>query len=315
MGLIRFFLAYSVVVAHFLFFPSFRLIGGEVAVEAFFIISGFYIAMILNGRYSSIKDFWINRFLRLYPAYIVIAGFNLVVNLIEPGELKNVFELPTALSIYLVFTNATMMFQDLAMFLGVRDGHVLFVKNFLESSPVVFRYLLIPQAWTLGVEISFYLLAPLLFFRKYKYIYLFFFISLIVRIYLLTHGKMDDPWSYRFFPSELALFMLGAIAYNIYDKIDFNKNPAGMPLIFNLTKDNKIDRFIGELSYPIYLIWGLRIDITKIICDAFQISNENVKGVIFYGSILVLAIAIHVLVEKPVEKIRAHFRARKSTRT
>ena len=355
MGLIRFFLAYSVVVAHFLFFPSFRLIGGEVAVEAFFIISGFYIAMILNGRYSSIKDFWINRFLRLYPAYIVIAGFNLVVNLIEPGELKNVFELPTALSIYLVFTNATMMFQDLAMFLGVRDGHVLFVKNFLESSPVVFRYLLIPQAWTLGVEISFYLLAPLLFFRKYKYIYLFFFISLIVRIYLLTHGKMDDPWSYRFFPSELALFMLGAIAYNVYDKIDFNKNPAllqeigkwflvlvmgfifffpniaanyefkkglfylllavGMPLIFNLTKDNKIDRFIGELSYPIYLIWGLRIDITKIICDAFQITNENVKGLIFYGSILLLAIAIHVLVEKPVEKIRAHFRARKSTST
>ena len=87
---------------------------------------------------------------------------------------------------------------------------------------------------------------------------------------------------------------------------------TGIPFIFNLTKDNKIDRFIGELSYPIYLIWGLRIDITKIICDAFQITNENVKGLIFYGSILVLAIAIHVLVEKPVEKIRAHFRARKS---
>ena len=278
MGLIRFFLAYSVVVGHFLYFPTFRLIGTDTAVEAFFIISGFYIAMILNGRYSSIKDFWINRFLRLYPAYIVIAGTSLVITLIEPSSLQNIFTLPPVLSTYLIFTNATMIFQDIAMFLGVRDGHVMFVKNFLESSPVVFRYLLIPQAWTLGIEISFYLLAPLLFFKKYKYIYLFFFISLIIRIYLLMHGKFDDPWSYRFFPSELALFMLGSIAYNIYDKINFNKNPAlllelgkwflvlvmgfifffpniaanyefkkglfylllavGIPLIFNLTKDN-----------------------------------------------------------------------------
>ena len=169
MGLIRFFLAYSVVVGHFLYFPTFRLIGTDTAVEAFFIISGFYIAMILNGRYSSIKDFWINRFLRLYPAYIVIAGTSLVITLIEPSSLQNIFTLPPVLSTYLIFTNATMIFQDIAMFLGVRDGHVMFVKNFLESSPVVFRYLLIPQAWTLGIEISFYLLAPLLFFKKYKY--------------------------------------------------------------------------------------------------------------------------------------------------
>ena len=103
MGLIRFFLAYSVVVGHFLYFPTFRLIGTDTAVEAFFIISGFYIAMILNGRYSSIKDFWINRFLRLYPAYIVIAGTSLVITLIEPNSLQNIFTLPPVLSTYLIF--------------------------------------------------------------------------------------------------------------------------------------------------------------------------------------------------------------------
>jgi len=355
MGLIRFFLAFSVVVAHFLFFPTFRLIGGEVAVEAFFIISGFYIAMILDGRYSSTKDFLINRFLRLYPAYFVIAGFNLIVNLIDPGELKNVFTLPPQLSSYLVFTNATMMFQDVAMFLGVHDGRVHFVKNFLDSSPVVFRYLLIPQAWTLGIEITFYLLAPILFFRKYKYIYVFFVMSLLIRIYLLQHGKFDDPWSYRFFPNELALFMLGAIAYNIYSKIDFKANEAlyceigkwllalvigfvfffpniaanyefkkgffyllltvGIPFIFHLTKDNPWDKFIGELSYPIYLLWGLRIDVSKYITDYFHITSENVRGIIFYSFILLAAITIHILVEKPVERIRTHFRKRGSQAT
>ena len=355
MGLIRFFLAYSVVVAHFLYFPSFRLIGGDTAVEGFFVISGFYIAMILNGRYSSIKDFWINRFLRLYPAYIVIASINLIINLIDPGQLQNIFNFPPLLSSYLIFTNATMLFQDVAMFIGLQEGHLKFVKNFLDSNPPIFQYLLIPQAWTLGIEISFYLLAPLLFCRKFKYIYIFFLFSLIIRLYLLRNGKMDDPWNYRFLPNELALFLLGVISYSIYSKIDFLKYVAinqdigklfltlvigyifffpnisadydlkkgifylllatGMPFIFNLSKDNKVDRFIGELSYPIYLIWGLRIDFTKMICDTFQITNENVKGLIFYSSILLLAITIHIFVERPVEKIRAHFRTRKSTGT
>lgn len=350
MGVIRFLLAWAVVVAHFTYFPTFRLIGGELAVEAFFIISGFYISLIFNNQYSTTKNFLINRFLRLYPAYAVIAAINLTVNLFNPGELENIFNLPLALSSYLIFTNATMMFQDLAMFLGVQNGHLHFVSNFLNSAPVVFRYLLIPQAWTLGVEISFYLLTPLLFLRHKKYIYIIFILSIIVRIYLLNHGKADDPWNYRFFPSELALFMLGAISHEIYTKIDFYRNSAlaleigkamlalvvsvviffpsisaqyelkkgvfylllaiGIPFIFNLCKDNKFDRFIGELSYPVYLLWTIRISPVDAIIQYFQISSESAKGLIFYGFILISAIIIHLAIEKPVESIREKFRAK-----
>ena len=129
MGVIRFLLAWAVVVAHFTYFPTFRLIGGELAVEAFFIISGFYISLIFNNQYSTTKNFLINRFLRLYPAYAVIAAINLTVNLFNPGELENIFNLPLALSSYLIFTNATMMFQDLAMFLGVQKWASSFCKQ------------------------------------------------------------------------------------------------------------------------------------------------------------------------------------------
>ena len=351
MGLIRFLLAYSVVVGHFTFFPTYRLVGTDTAVEAFFVLSGFYIAMIWDTQYSSVKDFWINRFLRLYPAYFVIAFANLIFNLIEPGSLQNIFSFPPLLSIYLVFTNATMIFQDWAMFLGLQNGHLHFVSNFNDSNPPIWRYLLIPQAWTLGVEISLYILAPLLFIRKFKYIFLILLLSMLIRIYLLMHGKGDDPWNYRFFPNELALFMLGAVAYRFYANIQFSSNPAlfqllgkwfatliiafifffpnitadyafkkglfylllasAIPFIFYYSKSSKVDRFIGELSYPMYLVWALRIDVVGPIVRFFEITSENGIGVVSYGYIILMSVLIHLFVERPFEKIRAGFRSHK----
>ena len=134
MGLIRFLLAYSVVVGHFTFF---QLTSWLVRIRQ---------SWTWDTQYRSVKDFWINRFLRLYPAYFVIAAINLIVNLIEPGELRNIFTFPPLLSAYLIFTNATMVLQDWAMFLGLQDGHLRFVSNFNNSNPPIWRYLLIPQA-------------------------------------------------------------------------------------------------------------------------------------------------------------------------
>ena len=348
MGIIRYLLAFSVVVAHYQYFSTFRLIGGEIAVEGFFIISGFYIALILDGRYASIHNFLINRFLLLWPTYAVIASINLVINLLEPGSLANIFTFPKLLSGFLIFTNATMLFQDITMFLGLQNGQLHFVSNFLKSDPVLFPYLLIPQAWTLGLEFTFYLLAPLLFIKKYRYIFIIFIISLLIRIYLLQHGKAEDPWSYRFFPSELALFMLGAMAYTLYKKIQFQNNPelyrqlglvlltlvvgfifffrnmaanyefekgifylllmASIPFIFYVTKDGKIDRFIGNLSYPIYLIWGLKLDLTPRIMAALGTQNQDIEGIIRYLLIVILAILIYLFIEKPLEPLRNRFK-------
>lgn len=349
MGIIRFLLAFSVVVAHFQYYSTFRLIGSEIAVEGFFIISGFYIALILDGRYPSIKNFLVNRFLRLYPTYFVIAAINLWVILHEPSSPQNILELPKLASSFLIFTNSTMLFQDITMFLGIQDGRLRFVSNFLHSDPVLFPYLLIPQAWTLGLEFSFYLLAPILLDKQRKYIYAIFIASLLVRIYLLQHGKAEDPWSYRFFPSELALFMLGAMAYSLYKKIDFASNPelfktlgatmltlvvayifffrniaanyefdkgifylmlaCFIPFIFYLTKDNPLDQFIGNLSYPIYLLWGLRIDITPKIMAFLHTQNQDIEGLVRYSTIVIMAVIMYFLIEKPIEKIRQRFKA------
>src|SRR5947209_17753171 len=73
MGILRMLLAISVLLLHTQDTQLFSL-AGDMAVPAFFIISGFYMALILNEKYigkHSYKVFITNRLLRLYPMYYI----------------------------------------------------------------------------------------------------------------------------------------------------------------------------------------------------------------------------------------------------
>ena len=56
--------------------------GGEIAVELFFIISGFYMSLILNEKYNTpdkILIFYKNRFLKLFPIYWTVLIFTITL--------------------------------------------------------------------------------------------------------------------------------------------------------------------------------------------------------------------------------------------
>jgi peptidoglycan/LPS O-acetylase OafA/YrhL len=77
MGTLRTLFAIAVVFAH-----SFGnlLVGGRNAVQLFYMISGFLISFVLVERnaYPDVKSFYINRYLRIYPIYLVIATLTLI---------------------------------------------------------------------------------------------------------------------------------------------------------------------------------------------------------------------------------------------
>src|SRR5216117_25272 len=80
MGTVRLLLALIVAGAHLMALPadSYWRRGGTAvfAVTAFFVISGFYMALVLDTRYRSrpIRDFSLSRGLRLLPAYWFISA-------------------------------------------------------------------------------------------------------------------------------------------------------------------------------------------------------------------------------------------------
>src|SRR6267154_1532992 len=75
MGLLRLIFALFVLIYHCGQFDSIGFMQGPEAVQSFYIISGFYMGLILNEKYvtaNSYKLFISNRFLRIFPTYWIV---------------------------------------------------------------------------------------------------------------------------------------------------------------------------------------------------------------------------------------------------
>jgi len=355
MGLLRFLLAVSVLIGHT---PSHNycglsFVGGQLAVEAFFIISGFYIALILNEKYIKVNNsYWLfisNRFLRIFPYYWLVLIITLVCalsitnfgsgTLVGGGGLAQYYTYGSQLSLstwgFLIFTHIFIFLQDAAMFLGLnlKSGNLFFAADFNKTSPMFYRFLLLPQAWSIGLELTFYIIAPLIVRRKPIIIIVLLLGSMLLKGYALTHGLSNDPWTYRFFPFELMYFLLGVLGYTAYKRylehrtlpkylgpvlyaglavftITFSSIPIkhlaylyllcvfiSVPILFKYTQKFKIDRFCGELSYPIYLSHFFMINLFGVI------GFVNNTTLIILGTII-LSIAFVKLIGDGLERLR-----------
>jgi peptidoglycan/LPS O-acetylase OafA/YrhL len=194
-------------------------------------------ALILNEKYigenNSYKLFITNRLLKLYPIYFIVILLTIFASIAayifssghNLGRMQVYAENYDAMNLstlsYLFISNLTMLFQDIVMFLGLNTetGNLFFTSDFTQAEPQLFRFLLVPQAWTISIEMTFYLIAPFIVRRKLRFILILLFLSLILRLFLYQSGFKNDPWTFRFFPTELALFLIGIAGYHFYKKI------------------------------------------------------------------------------------------------
>ena len=206
MGLLRLALALAVVVFHLGIHEiwGLPLMNGRAAVFSFFVISGFFMAMVLHTRYTRaalgpthVRVFYVSRFLRLYPAYaLVLIGFLAV------GALLDV-PLPDGLR----WSDSTSLVGLAKVAVGWMSNLTLAFINMPSAS----HQLVIGPAWSIGVELSFYVLSPFAIHWKHGWQWLASGVGFV--LLLVPYGS-HAPMLYGF-----QFFMMGMLGWQIYRRL------------------------------------------------------------------------------------------------
>lgn len=128
MGILRFTLALFVLIGHSLTNLEMHIVEPGQAVRFFFIISGFYMPMVLSDKYKTdLVAFYLNRALRILPIYYFIALLTFLTVIFSgksfyfdsfESEMLAFSQLSLAAKFLVFSTNLLAIGQDLSFFGG-----------------------------------------------------------------------------------------------------------------------------------------------------------------------------------------------------
>jgi peptidoglycan/LPS O-acetylase OafA/YrhL len=361
MGCLRLFLAVCVVSGHAGPLFGLTLPSSNSAVLVFFIISGFYMTLICTGKYghdrAGVRLFYENRLLRLFPAYLLVLALSVLFPIVFadgdfPGysTIENSFDGAGLLAQFLiVFSNLTMVFSEASLFfnLDLSSGQFVPLGAAGATGPLGHSFLYVPQIWTVGVELLFYITAPFVV-HRFRLVMALLSASLLLRLGLASGGFDYEPWGYRFLPSLYWFFMTGAalchgyMAFRARDRAFLNSGNIALvglalislilmdsfnhgyvhasryvlyalpvPFLFHLTRNLHWDRMIGDLSYPVYVNHFLIFQASVYFLDV----SLFVRGAVVTFFSVVLAGLMVFLIELPVDRYRQKLARRQGAMT
>ena len=205
--------------------PLFYFTDGKVSltyigVRGFFIISGYLIFQSLV-RSKDLIDYFVKRFLRIYPALIVVLFFTVFVCVFAyNGSVIDYFSSLKTWSY--AFLNITMV-----------KGQSL-IPGVFENNP--FKQVINGSLWTIAYEMSMYFfIAPLFFLRKSSKkvmliaVLLMLLVLAIARVFFIEElHEIRIILMMDFWVNFAILFMIGALL----SLIEIEKMPYRIPVIF-----------------------------------------------------------------------------------
>jgi peptidoglycan/LPS O-acetylase OafA/YrhL len=285
-------------------------------------------ALVLNEKYSEFQnfDFLKNRLLRILPSFWIAGTLGLIIFW---DQLVSTFNsLTTSGKMFMVFENILLFGQDIShvICLPLQSGGCAEPVTVSTNGP----------AWSLAVELLFYLFAPLILrslWRTLAFLALglvyqlgLLFVEFPTILGVLLKSNESVVFNYNLYPASFTYFALGALAYRLWTKpqpylygvivasvipislFDFYLPwwqllifVAAVPALFSLTKDNRLDKLLGELSFPIYIFhWPILFLLVRW-------HNPNEAGILSLGTWVTLvstavALLVYNFVEKPITK-------------
>jgi peptidoglycan/LPS O-acetylase OafA/YrhL len=307
--------------------------GSLTAVRVFFMISGFYMSLIFINKYSRHENghmlFYSNRALRIYPTYIAVLIFATVLTEIQGGHsLLLSAENWASPEFYIPISNILILGLDIL----ITHGIVPIIGPAWSIGSELAFYLLVPfiilkRPFVVGILIAGSIIVRIWLntngYPAVPWTYNFF--PSILVFFLLGHISYLIYNQIKKFAISRYLAISGIIVFLVY--ITYKAYAYGnfflpfldptvntgqgfafyvtftlfMPFLFLATKDSKIDRFIGNLSFSTYLL----ATPTRQLIDTNQniFGTENIHLVTLIMT-LTLSLNIYLAIEKPIEAIR-----------
>ncbi len=267
-ALIVFFVHAAVLTQNPNFKPIAHYLSSELAVDGFFIISGFLILMSYEYT-KSLNEYYIKRVRRIYPAYLTVILVCSILGLfISQYSFSHYFN--KAWCQYLVF-NLTFLNFIKPSLPGVFANHFITAVN--------------GALWTIKIEVMFYLLLPIIatLCKKFKAIWVLSLIYIASLTWLWCCNRLALETGHakyielgRQLPGQMSFFAVGMMSYYYFDFLKIHKNTILLCIIAGL-----VGLQINYVPQLVPLILGLTI--VYLGCFFIYLGNFGRYGDFSYG--------------------------------
>jgi peptidoglycan/LPS O-acetylase OafA/YrhL len=177
----------------------------QMGVQLFFIASALTLCLSYSSRFNEknrVMAFYLRRFFRIAPLYYLAIPLYCALLAVKERYLLGSF-----------VSVDTYSFKNIA-------ANVLFVHDFIPSA----QNNIVPGGWSIGVEMAFYLVFPVLFavFRRFAFDAPLMLLAICASVVLnftlvqyLGYPMENGGFIYYLFSNQLAVFVLGMLAYKI----------------------------------------------------------------------------------------------------
>lgn len=321
-GLVRFVLATLVVLFHITKF----IFIGHLAVFCFFILSGYWVSLMYENKYSKAKQpllvFYSSRIFRLLPVYYLVSIFTFVMLFLFDSKSLEGLDFTSIKGIGFVLANFFLL------------GY-----NQLDFQPLV-------PAWSLDIELQFYLLLPmiLLFMKQRNIRILLITVSFFLALYfsfllpelfisktLLTYlvyfligieiykskikftPKIEFTFNFLFIvillvhylvPNLFAVVKMSNSSY--YEFFNILVSFLLIPLLANsvLRKSDSTDILLGGMSYVLYLSHWMFIIPYNYYINELTKTDRILYALAYLFVTFLFSFLVYQYYDMPIDKLR-----------
>jgi peptidoglycan/LPS O-acetylase OafA/YrhL len=287
-------------------------------------------SLVMHEKYQHMvngtRQFYLSRALRIYPTHIIVLGLFAVLYGLHETSTLLLGDFPKSLSktLHALFSNTFILGVEILPMINPKNWNVV-----------------IGPTWSLSIELYFYLLAPFIVLRSLRALLAILIFAAILRGALVAWDVPLIPWRYYFFPADLVFFLMGCCSYRLYavlknfseirpmaiiasillalcsclpllwGEADLDALGAWVfyftvaltiPFLFALTKDWKLDRWLGNMAYPVYLC-HMPVFVWMVLYQPLPAIDRTTLGLI---SIALLSAILHSTIEWLLIHLRAN---------